>query len=578
MNRVCEALFGPLAALECRRSLGHRWVLVVRGLAAVPPALVVLSILWVWWFRQQVMREPLPSGATNIMPVDPWMVEAVSTGLLAIGGMLVTIALLVGPALLAGAVAGEKVRSTLALLLAAQVSSREIVLGRLVGRLCIVSVFVAAGVPALVFLAGLRGLGAIALTTLVALPAAVAFGGGGLTMAASAMARRGRDALLVVYLLDLLLLLAPLFGSGVAAVGTVSVASLNPYAGLGPLAKSAELDAALATIGLWTLLGATGCTVAAWRLRPTFLREANGRPAWHWLAGRGRVPPVGDRPVLWKELYIEHVQAFGRVVTGLGILIAAGFLASSLGFAGLVAWHTWFHPDSEATDWAHAKLNTLMDSSWALVWLIQWAMGLRAAAAIASERQRGTWDGLLVSPLDGREIVLGKIYGGVYALRGFVAAVVIGWTAALACGALPLYEYGKLVADALVVGVFMVVLGIACSLYSQTATKAMTLTIVGWLAAALVMAVLAGIVTLMVMLATVYIWLVWNAAQLGTMPRPPLGSWTWTFYHGVRLLLYASTALLVAAYCRAHFDRLAGRSFSSSASASKAGRRHGKGP
>jgi ABC-type Na+ efflux pump permease subunit len=61
----------------------------------------------------------------------------------------------------------------------------------------------------------------------------------------------------------------------------------------------------------------------------------------------------------------------------------------------------------------------------ALGWLIQWAMGLCAVASIASERQRGTWDGLLVSPPEGREIVWAKICGGVYALRGFVAAVVL---------------------------------------------------------------------------------------------------------------------------------------------------------
>lgn len=576
MNDVGEALFGPLATLECRRALGRRWVFVVRSLAAIPPALAILGVIWFWWFRQQFTLGTSPSSTSTRMVMDSWLAGAVNSGLIAVEGMLITLALLIAPALLAGVVAGEKVRSTLALLLTAQVSSREIVLGRLAGRLSMVGAFVAAGVPALAFFAGLRGLGPLALATLAALPAAVAFGGGGVTMAASAMSRRGRDALLLVYFLDLMLLLAPIWGSGIAIFADLSAATLNPYSGVSQLVESAEPRPALMTIGLWTLLGTVGCAVASWRLRPTFLREANGKLSSGWLGGRRRVPPVSDRPMLWKELYVEHVQAFGRVVKWTGILVAAGFLGCSIVLAGLIGWHTWFQPDSGIIDWAHTKMNSLMASSTAIVWLIQWAMGLRAAASIASERQRGTWESLLVSPLDGREIVFGKIGGGVYALRGFVAAVVISWTLALLCGALPAYEFGKFVLDTLVVGVFMVVLGMACSLYSQSATKAMTLTIVGWLAAAFGMLVAAGILTGMVMLAVILFWLAWNGSQFMTMPRPPLVSWPAICYDGIRLLLYVLAALLIAAYCRIQFDRLAGRSYSSTGSSPKNGRRRGR--
>jgi len=166
--------------------------------------------------------------------------------------------------------------------------------------------------------------------------------------------------------------------------------------------------------------------------------------------------------------------------------------------------------------------------------------------------------------------VWAKICGGVYALRGFVAAVVLAWTLGLLCGALPAGEYTKLVAEVLVVGVFMVVIGIGFSLYCQTATRAMALTIVGWLAAAFGTAVLAGILTLMVMMAVVLFWWFWTVSQggmtavlVGPGPGPPLGAWGWAVYHGTRLLLYALAALLVAGYCRLHFDRLAGRSSAS---------------
>src|SRR5581483_6174175 len=178
MALLLEPLLGPLAAVESRRSLGRGWVLAVRALAALPPALVLLGVLWFWWFQRQVLPGYSPHGALV------W-------GLGAVEAMFVTAALLLGQALLAGTLAGDGVRPTLGLLLAARVSATEIVLGRLTGRLCIVAAVGAAGLPPLVGLAALCGLDAGALATLVALPAAVAFGGGGLTLAASVAARRG---------------------------------------------------------------------------------------------------------------------------------------------------------------------------------------------------------------------------------------------------------------------------------------------------------------------------------------------------------------------------------------------------
>ena len=43
--------------------------------------------------------------------------------------------------------------------------------------------------------------------------------------------------------------------------------------------------------------------------------------------------------------------------------------------------------------------------------LIQWAIGLRAAVAISSERERGTWDALLTSPLEGSRDRPGQALG-----------------------------------------------------------------------------------------------------------------------------------------------------------------------
>jgi ABC-type transport system involved in multi-copper enzyme maturation permease subunit len=355
----------------------------------------------------------------------------------------------------------------------------------------------------------------------------------------------------------------PWFGSGLPAVDSLYLSLLNPYAGIDDLVVADPLPA-LGSVVWWLLLGSAGCAFAAGQLRPAYLREADGRPRRRWLGGRGRVPPVGERPVLWKELHVERLQAYGRWVKALAILIAVTFLGTSLTLAGLSAWRRWVEGDPGGADAVLGTLAGVMDASWVLVWLIQWAMGLRAAASIAAERQRGTWDSLLLTPLEGREIVLGKIYGGIAALRGFAAALILGWTAGLIGGALAYGKYVQLVSDAVVVGAFMVVLGTSFSLRSPSATRAMTLTIVGWLAAAFGTAVLAGLLALLIGLAVVLGWLLWLAATTGTTAAamaagPPLAAWWGTCYHLLRLLLYAGMAVGIAAYLRTHFDRLAGR-------------------
>ena len=68
-------------------------------------------------------------------------------------------------------------------------------------------------------------------------------------------------------------------------------------------------------------------------------------------------------------------------------------------------------------------------------WLLQWAVGLRAAVSIASERERGTWDALLMSPLEPGEIVRAKLFGSLYALRWMVGAMILAWTLAVVVGA-----------------------------------------------------------------------------------------------------------------------------------------------
>jgi ABC-type Na+ efflux pump permease subunit len=191
-----------------------------------------------------------------------------------------------------------------------------------------------------------------------------------------------------------------------------------------------------------------------------------------------------------------------------------------------------------------------------MAWLIQWAIGLRAAAAITSERQRGTWDSLLVSPLEGQAIVWAKIAGSIYGLRGLLAAALVPWLAGLWCGAFEPGIFAQLLLQTLVIGSFMAVIGIAFSLHCESTTRAMTGTILIWLGAGGVFTVLAGITAAMVVFAWM-LWTMWHGVPpVAATPRP----WFHIVFESVRLTLYGLAALLVGVYLSYRFDQVTGRS------------------
>ena len=200
MNNLVQLVVGPLAGPECRRAVGRRWLPLVRTLAGLPAAAVVAFAVWAWWFYSQIVPGFKPS-------------ELLIGALVTTEGILIAIALVLSPALVSGALTKEKTQGMLDLLLGTSVSSYEIVVGRFAGALSTVAMFLLAGLPGLIFMAGLCGLGWWQLAWLVALPPAVAFGAGGLGIALSAAAHRGRDALMAADVLILMLLMSPLIGA-----------------------------------------------------------------------------------------------------------------------------------------------------------------------------------------------------------------------------------------------------------------------------------------------------------------------------------------------------------------------------
>jgi ABC-type transport system involved in multi-copper enzyme maturation permease subunit len=553
VNGFADFAFGPLAGLEIHRSLSRRWVRIGQVLAALPGVFIALIVLWWWWFSRQIDPNFLPRGTLTF-------------GVIALGGMMLVVALVMSPAVVAGTLAGEKARGVLPLLLASSVTTREIVTGRLAGRLSVVGLFVLASLPAVCLLAGLASLPITAVLMLFALPVAVGFGTGGMAILASATSRRARDALLAVYLFELLLFLLPVLGAQFLPPSVWDfLGPINPFYGLGSLVETAELLPAANTCTIWLTIGFIGLGLASWRLRRVYLRQVDdNRPRG---GRRQRVrPPVGDDPMLWKEINFERAERFSLIVWWVGAVIFSALLGTAVVMVGIVVWSQWIRPDVSLAQWATAQLQTWAGGSAIPVsWLIQWTIALRAAVAIASEREHATWDTLLLTELDGREIVRAKIWGNLYSLRGFIAAASIIWTLAALVGALELWAYWTSIANTVVISIFITAAGVWISLASSTATRAMTWTIGIWLLAGASFAFVALIVVGVIALVIVIGWMYWIFLSRGafvpsaTTGGPPIPISFETGWALTRLLLYFAAAFLIALHCRMRFDRLAGR-------------------
>jgi ABC-type transport system involved in multi-copper enzyme maturation permease subunit len=542
-----STVMGPLVFLECRRSVARGWLILVRTLVAFLLLIVLVGILG--WC--DLSRETNP----NFQPAGTLRVAIATLDI-----MLLITALVMAPALMAGSLAGEKERGSLGLLLTTRVNAFEIVLGRLSGKLSQVLMMVLAAVPALVLLTALCAYPLMSAVMLLALPLAVAFGAAGISAAASSTSRRGRDALILVYLLLVVITVLP----ALVPVGTMLtlVSPLNPFSAIVPLASDNDPRQASISVVVWLVFGVIGITIASWRLRPACLQQVAGETR-RGRKGKRRlvVPPVGDRPMLWKELFIDRVGSLGRVGRWIGLLIVLLLIGAGCTMAVLFVMGADFWVDKGMSGWLGRLGAIIIRTQIPLLCLIQWAVGLRAAVTISSERERGSWDGLLTSPLEGGEIVWGKLWGSLFALRWLFLATLWAWSITWICGMTRWNDLLTLLAHCLVVGAFMAAIGVRSSLSSATATRSMTVTIGTWLAAYAAAALAALVAAALVFVFGILLWLLAMSLQLIPQSRVPafLPIIFPIAFQVVLLGIFLIATLMIVSETRLRFDRIAGR-------------------
>lgn len=319
--------------------------------------------------------------------------------------------LLVAPSFAAGAVTDEKVRGTLELLFLAHLSPVSVILGKLLARVIQGFVWSLAGWP-VIALVGLPGgvapvfFLALAVTTLLALTGVCA-----MSLLCSVWTRTTRDAVACAYVVLLGLMAAALAAESAPRRGWEWLASLHPefvldaardepdYAALGRRLRAAAIG--------WGGITAACTLVAAWRLRPAYVKQLGRRPL-RLFTGLQLRPPIRHRPIAWREQYTSRWPRW------IGWLVA--FAAAVGGTAAIHALATI----------VAVTVDQILTWQWVVLFVVSLVAGVRASAAIIAERDRRTWDMLISVPDEFGRIVAEKV-------EGISAAVWPYWIAA-ACG------------------------------------------------------------------------------------------------------------------------------------------------
>jgi hypothetical protein len=217
---------------------------------------------------------------------------------------------------------------------------------------------------------------------------------------------------------------------------------------------------------------------AVLRLRALALRQSYGKaqkiPWRSRLWGR---PAIGNRPMLWKELFVEsglRLNSLGRILVG--VLIAASFIPVGFIFdeflrqivqpnRGVFYWSAWESLNRAMNIWVR-----LLGSMVACLMLL--AVAARASSSISNERDRQTLDALLTSPLESNTILFSKWIGNILSVRwawlwlGAIYALAV-FTGGLHFLALPLLLGAWLVYAFMVSGI-----GMWFSMVSRTTLRA----------------------------------------------------------------------------------------------------------
>jgi ABC-type transport system involved in multi-copper enzyme maturation permease subunit len=409
-------------------------------------------------------------------------------------GVQFVVVVLVTPACAAGAITEERERRTLGYLFATDLRNHEIVLGKLASRLSLILLLILAGLPVLAAVQFLGGIDPGMVLAGFAATGVSAASIAALSVLASVLLRRTRDAIMLTYLVLFLYAVAVVlltfavtvnrWGSFPSTATWTSPVTLDdvlrvlsmghPLIALQRLGSFRRPDLILLEVlsdyALFHGIVLAVCvTLAVWRLRKHGTDAERSTAALTEKAVPTSRPhrPVGRHPILWKELHTDQ----GLSGRGATYVLVGGLAVATLLLLPHDTWQeTWEHFTFALNGWVRL-LGTLL----ACVLFLQ--VGVRAAGVVRAEKDRDTLDSLLTTPLTSEEILWGKWLGSVASVRPLVFGLGLVWTLAVLGGGLSPLALPGLVIYVACCTAAMASIGLWFSVACRTTLRAITATL-----------------------------------------------------------------------------------------------------
>lgn len=345
---------------------------------------------------------------------------------------------ILAPVFMAGAISQEANPRTWEVLLTTPLGALQIVLGNLLGRLFFILALLAAGLPLFAltqYFGGVPGR-SILMSYLVAGCAALLVGSIAIALSVSRLA--GRRAVFAFYVAVVIYLAITAaadvwlrtmgMGVGTGGDGVTWFTALNPFLALHTLLNPSSYARAAAgsqsglavwflehPVGLWcwgsvalsaVLVGISAVTARMGGLASMMGQRGSAVPWYRKVFGLGAAgaehrPPraVWSNPIAWREAAARNAT-LGKMIARWAFVVAGGLFG-----LGLIIWYHFGNLSTKnfqfailVTVWAEIAVTTLV------------AINM-AATAVSREREDGTLDLLLTTPITPGQYLYGKLRG-----------------------------------------------------------------------------------------------------------------------------------------------------------------------
>jgi hypothetical protein len=427
MYRLAEALGGPVLAWEVKRAeQGYLRRFFAIGYSVW---LLLLAVVLLGSMRSALanQQDPADSNLSHLRAANAQLTLFLDSYVALLLQFQLKLVIAITPAIMASCLGKEKERGTLFALFGTQLTSRQIVLGKLLGRLVRFMPVLFTALPVLVFMVTLTDRGFTILILALAQQMILAFALGAVSLLIAVWIRRTSDAIIVSYLvLGLAYAILRWLTTSVPAASW-----FDPIDNLTGLLGEGTSVTFVCHLAAWILLGAV-CLPLAWGgLRKACLHQRDRRPSRLVWAFR---PPVGNDPFRWRECYVIGLAPlpilrmvprwFG--VLGAFMLSAAVAILMAEGVApGFLAALRDLNP-VQAFEGLQANGDAIAQSVWLMglvfILLADLLLLVRCMTSVAEEKRRNTWDDLLLTAQSFREITRAKMWGILQATVPFIIA------------------------------------------------------------------------------------------------------------------------------------------------------------